>query len=352
MIMRRRTKTFATGLVFVLGGATAGMTMISGTATAAQPIVLGSCSTSVQGAPGTPILLAPSAVLGPVVSVVKAVPLLGPGLAGTVSTAVSGMGNIPVGTIPAANTTISGSTIAAAAVPRIKTAISGVPLIGTVLSGILGNVQGALTSGCGIVVTVVNTVAAPVQEGAKVVAGAVEQGVAALPPLPVLPVLPGATSPSQPKPVATNPGVTAPTPKSGGSAPAVVEPVRVLPGVDSPVLGGLPTSGLPLIGSSSKFTFGRAPMADYSTLPFAKAGLFTPSPGVRYGGTVSGYTPQFGILGAENGGSSGVQAAGHADTLSPVSGSKIAFPTLLAVLALSGVTAALVRTWVLRRTLA
>jgi hypothetical protein len=88
-------------------------------------------------------------------------------------------------------------------------------------------------------------------------------------------------------------------------------------------------------------------MVNYGNIPFARAGLFSPSPGVRYGGSVSGYTPQFGILGAAN--PDAVQAAGHAEALRPSGGTKIALPVLLAVLALSCVTAALVRTWVLRR---
>ena len=76
--------------------------------------------------------------------------------------------------------------------------------------------------------------------------------------------------------------------------------------------------------------------------------LFAPSPGVRYGGAVSGYTPQFGILGADPN-QNGVSVAGNAEALRAPSGTRIAFPVLLAVFALSGVTAALVRTWVLRR---
>jgi hypothetical protein len=92
---------------------------------------------------------------------------------------------------------------------------------------------------------------------------------------------------------------------------------------------------------------GRSPMSDYSGIPYARAGLFAPSPGVRYGGAVSGYTPQFGILGSA--GQDGVAVAGNAEALRPPGGTKIALPVLLAVFALAGVTAALVRTWVLRR---
>ncbi|WP_436492961.1 hypothetical protein [Actinokineospora sp. HUAS TT18] len=329
--MRRRVKTFATGLVLVMGTATASLAM-SSSAQAAQPIVVGDCSTSIQGAPGTPISLSPSAVLSPITDIVNAVPLLGP----AITKAINGMGNIPLGAIPNANTTISGGTIASTAVPRIKAAIEKIPLIGGVLTTLIGSVQGALTSGCAIVVTVVNTAVAPVQEGAKTVGGVIEQGVAALP-------LPGgggtSPAPGTNKPPAGTPG--------GGSAPATGGGVT-LPGSNQPVLGGVPTSNSSVLGG---YDFGRSPMADYSNLPFAKAGLFAPSPGVRYGGAVPGYTPQFGILGANND-TDGVQQAGHADALTPVGGGKIAFPVLLAVLALSGVTAALVRTWVLRRTVA
>ncbi|MCA1655097.1 MAG: hypothetical protein LC635_01210 [Pseudonocardiaceae bacterium] len=90
-------------------------------------------------------------------------------------------------------------------------------------------------------------------------------------------------------------------------------------------------------------------MADYSAIPFARAGLFAPSPGVRYGGGVPGYSPEFGILGTDTPPHDGVSVAGRAEALNPPDGRRIAFPVLLAVLALSGVTAALVRTWVLRR---
>ncbi|MFC7618374.1 hypothetical protein ACFQV2_38430 [Actinokineospora soli] len=115
--MRRRVGTIATGLALVLGGATASLVLGTTTAAAAEPIVVGSCSTSIQGAPGTPISLAPSAVVGPVLSVVRAVPLLGGTLAGGVENALNTMGNIPLGVIPSADTTIGGGTIAA---PRCR----------------------------------------------------------------------------------------------------------------------------------------------------------------------------------------------------------------------------------------
>ena len=92
-------------------------------------------------------------------------------------------------------------------------------------------------------------------------------------------------------------------------------------------------------------------MRDYSGIPYATAGLYTPSPALRYGSQIPGYAPQYGLGGQESS-DSGVNTAGQAEALPSVhddfaSGSS--WPLLLAVLALSGVSAGLVRTWVLRR---
>ena len=340
--MRRRVGTIAAGLALVLGGATAGLVVGTTTAAAAEPIVVGTCATSIKGAPGTPISLAPSAVVGPVLSVVRAVPLLGSTLAGSVQNAVNGMGNIPLGVIPAADTTIGGGTIAAAAVPRIKAAIQDIPLIGGVLSTIVSGVQDALTSGCRIVVDAVNTVAAPVQEGGEAVGGAIEDGVAKVlpggtPNTPGTPGSPGGGTPGGGTPGTPGGGTGGGGSGGGGSAPP-------LPGVSNPVVGGgSGLGGVPLYDG-----LGRVPRDYYGDIPAFAPGLFSPSPAVRYGGAVPGYTPEFGILG-ETGGD-GVQAAGHAEAIGAPGGNRIALPVLLAVLILSGVTAALVRTWVLRRT--
>ncbi|MBM7770985.1 hypothetical protein JOD54_001189 [Actinokineospora baliensis] len=328
--MRRRGKFYATGLVLIIGGTAAGVLAGAGTAAAAPPIVVGSCATTIQGAPGTPISLSPTAVLDPVLRVVNAVPLLGPTLSGGVRSAVTSMGNIPLGVIPAANSTISGTTIASAAVPQIKDAISKVPLIGQALTGIVSGVQGALTTGCAITVTVVNTVTAPIQDGAGAVAGAVEKGAAALPLVPGTPGVPN------------KPG-TNPSPGTGGNPQT---PPGTPGGPNTSVVGGINPGSLPLYGSG--LALGRSPMSDYSGVPYAQAGLFSPSPGIRYGGSIPGYAPQFGILGT--GDADGVQAAGHAEALDAPNSRGVGLPVLLAVLALSGVTAALVRTWVLRRT--
>jgi hypothetical protein len=332
-IMRGRIRGVVASAALVLGVSVTGL-LSGGTASASQPIVVGDCSTSVQGESGTPLSLAPAAVLQPVLNVVRAVPLVGPGLVGQVETRVNAMGNIPLGALPSADTTISGGSIAAVAVPRIKAAIQSIPLIGGVLGQIVTGVQGALTSGCGIVVNVVNTAAAPVQDGTKAVADASESTVGK--------VLPGVGGSA---PGGGSGGGTG-TP-GGGNGPGAGNPGTNVPAPNQPPTGGYQQPGWSLY-QPGLAGFGRWPMADYGSVPYAQAGLFSPSPGVRYGGSVPGYTPEFGILGTDNPGD-GVQAAGRAEALTPPEGQKIALPVLLAVLALSVVTAALVRTWVLRK---
>jgi hypothetical protein len=98
-----------------------------------------------------------------------------------------------------------------------------------------------------------------------------------------------------------------------------------------------------------------APQRDYSNIPAATPGGFAVPPGIKYpaGSPVPGQqSPEFGVLGAgsaDPGQSADVRNAGNADSLAaPASADDVQLPMLLAVLALAGVTAALVRTWVLR----
>lgn len=88
----------------------------------------------------------------------------------------------------------------------------------------------------------------------------------------------------------------------------------------------------------------RSAPRDYGSIPFAKAGLFVASPADRYG-SVPGYSPEFGLLSD----SQDFRTAGDAQALPVGAGNTVGLPILLAVLALSVVTGALVRTWVLRR---
>jgi|tagenome__1003787_1003787.scaffolds.fasta_scaffold20961007_3 hypothetical protein len=338
--MRGRVRSLVSAAALVLGVSVTGLVASTGTADASQPIVVGDCSTTVSGATGTPLAMSPDAVLAPVLNVVRAVPLVGPGLVDQVRTRVLAMGNIPLGALPSADTSISGGTISAAAVPRIRSAIQSIPLIGGVLGTIVGGVQSALSSGCGIVVNVVNQAAAPVQDGTKAVGKAVgdtgEKVVGGL-----VPGVGGSVPGGGNGGGGGNQG-------GGGSGPGSGNPGTNLPGPNQPPVGGY-EGGEWSLYPPGLGSMGRWPMADYGSVPYAQAGLFAPSPGVRYGGSVPGYTPEFGILGADNKGD-GVQAAGRAEALAPPESQKIALPVLLAVLALSVVTAALVRTWVLRKT--
>jgi hypothetical protein len=299
-----------------------------GTAAAAEPIVVGDCSTSVQGTPGQPVALAPAAVLGVVTDAVRAVPILGPGLAGAARNAFAALPPIPIGALPNGTGHITGGTIAKAVVAELKK----IPLLGPVLGAVVNSVRSTLTDVCGIAVKGVNAVAAPVQDGADAVAETSEDVTGQ--------ILPGAPGPGPGTPGGETPGGETPGtggPPTGGDLPAP----------NQPPVGGLAPGDWSLYPEGLA-GLGRSPLDLYGSIPYARAGLFAPSPGVRYGGAVPGYSPQFGILGTDTA-ADNVQAAGRAEVLEPPRGQRIELPVLLAVLALSGVTAALVRTWVLRR---
>lgn len=320
--MRRRVRNIPAAVALVLAICTLGLLGAGGTATAAEPIVIGSCAASVQGAPGQPVALSPGAVLGVVTDAVRAVPLLGPGLAGAAKSAFAALPPIPIGALPNGTGFITGGTIANAVVAELKK----IPLLGPVLGGVVTSVQSTLAGLCGVTVTGANAVAAPVQDGAKAVADASEEAMGNLPG-----GVPGGPGPGSPGPGTPGPG----------------QPPTGMPGPNQPPTGGYQGPGWQLY-TPDLWNFGRSPMADYGSIPFAQAGLFAPSPGVRYGGSVPGYSPEFGILGETD--EDGVQqAAGRAEAFTPPANQHIAFPVLLAVLALSCVTAALVRTWVLRK---
>lgn len=305
----------------------------AGTAAAAEPIVVGDCRGTVEGTPGQPVSLAPAAVLDVVTDAVRAVPLLGPPLASAAGRAFSALPPIPLGALPTGTGHITGGTIATAVVAELKK----IPLLGPVLAAVVSSVRSTLTSVCALTVTGVNAVVAPVQDGAHAVADVTEEATGRL--------LPGATSPGPGGPGGETPGggpgggTGGPDQGTGGGGG--------MPAPNQPPVGGL-TPGDWSLYPPGLWGTGRSPLDYYGSIPFARPGLFSPSPGVRYGGGVPGYSPQFGVLGSD-GPTDGVQVAGRAEALSPPQGQRVALPVLLAVLALSVVTAALVRTWVLRR---
>ncbi|WP_330271830.1 hypothetical protein OG205_33035 [Lentzea sp. NBC_00516] len=289
---------------------------VGGVAHAAEPIVVGSCATTVQGAPGTPVSLSPAAVTQPITDLVRAVPLLGPPLAEPFKQAFAQAKPMPIGAVQVGTTTISGATIANAVMAEVQK----IPLLGPILGTLDKTVRSTLTQGCQVTVVAVNQVVAPVQDGSKAIADASQQAVGAIP---------GAPKPpgQQPSP---QPGTP---PGQPGTQPGV-------PGVGAGAPSNRDFSLYP-IGSN----FGRVPLFSYGSLPFAMPGLYSPSPGVRYGSQVPRASNGTGVQGDS------VQAAGRATALPRLSGpGGVGAPVLAAVLLLALVTGALVRTWVLRRT--
>jgi hypothetical protein len=317
------------------------------------PIVVGDCSTTIKGTPGTPVELSPSAVVAPVADLVGAIPLLGPPLVKPFTSAFAALPPIPIGALPTGSGTITGGQIANAVVGQIQR----IPLLGPVIGTLTGTVRNSLASLCGISVTGVNAVVAPVQQGASAVNKASTQAQQKAGLIPKS----GGTSGSGGTPGKTGTGSgsgsgsgTAPVKQSGGGAKSSGSG---LPSANSPVLGGIPAGlGTSGFGGGTLLDYGLAesPLARYAGIPFASAGLFDAAPGVKYGGQVPGYSPGYGVLSQDGKPApDGVQTAGHAEALSAggTLGNGVGLPMLLAVLMLAGVTAALVRTWVLRKTL-
>jgi hypothetical protein len=252
-----------------------------------------------------------------------------------------------------------GSTVTAKPGDKIQGTLLGIPvdlgIVGQATTVLTATVGGLLNQVCKVTVNVVNTVVSPVPVVGAPLASAVNQGADGLNTAATggLNTINGGGKQQSPQPgTGGNPqqppsdGTGAPqggTPQGGTPIPDANSPL--LPGfASSPVFGGFPFS----VGT------GYAPMRDYGGIPFATAGLFTPSPAIRYGSQIPGYAPQYGLTGPDGTatGNSGVQTAGQAEALPSAqdgftNGSNL--PLLIAVLALSGVSAGLVRTWVLRR---
>jgi hypothetical protein len=280
-------------------------------------------------------------------------------LAGSAVLGLPGTASAETKTVPC------GSTVSAKPGDHIQGSLLGLPLIdlGIVTQAttvLTTTVSGLLNTICKVTVNVVNTVVSPVpvvgapaasaiNQGVQGVTGGAQQGLRTL-------SGGGQPAPQQPGGTGGNPqqqppaqGGTGGAPQQGGT-PAGTTPI---PDANSPLLPGFASS--PVFGGFP-FTLGTgyAPMRDYSGIPFATAGLFTPSPAIRYGSQIPGYAPQYGLTGPDgtSDGNSGVQTAGQAEALPSApdgftNGSNL--PLLMAVLALSGVSAGLVRTWVLRR---
>ncbi|MFF0144370.1 hypothetical protein ATK36_3454 [Amycolatopsis sulphurea] len=227
-----------------------------------------------------------------------------------------------------------GATITAKPGDHVK---ATAPLLGLPLDlGVVGQVSGVLTGTinavlgtvCKVTVQVVDAVVAPVPVVGAPAASAVDG------------VVSGTTNAAQQglsaagtalggAPAAQNPGPNPRQPPSAGApqggapqggAPAGQTP---FPGANSPLLpagdGSGPLSSLMPSFGSLPFgaSTGYAPMRDYSAIPMAMAGLFTPSPALRYGSQIPGYSPQYGLpeFGTPSGGDRTVQNAGQAQAL-------------------------------------
>ncbi|MFI9380818.1 hypothetical protein [Kutzneria sp. NPDC052558] len=334
--MRGRIGTLATAATLVFATSSLGLVATAGTASAAAtPIVIGSCATSVQGEPGQPVSLSPGAVVQPVTNVLNAIPLLGPPLAQPFQKAFTALPPIPIGALPTGAGYISGGAIATQVVAQLKT----IPLLGPVLGLLVGGVQQALTAGCGVAVNGVNAVAAPIQTGTGALGGNGGGGSTGG----------GGGTTGGGGATGGGGGTTGGGGSTGGGGTSTGGSGG---GTNFPTSGGLPNGGVQLyqFNGTNSYDYGRVPLFSYTNLPFAVPGDFAPSPGVLYGGNVSGYAPQVGTLSGISSEADGVQTAGRAQALpGSGTGSGVAAPVLIAVLALACVTAALVRTWVLRR---
>ena len=214
----------------------------------------------------------------------------------TIADTIAGKGALAVGQVPnAAGGTIAGSAVGSAVATALKGS-NGLGVLDGTKTEVLNAVSANVAKSCGLTTIATNYVA---------------------------PGTPGAGG------TATQPG--------GGTG--------TVPGGTN---GNLSNLNPGTAGGNG----GTAPMRDYSGIPTATAGTAV-APGVRYpaNGTLPGdaSAPQAG-QGDPSGQSAGIRDAGNAQSLSaPGSSNDVQLPMLLAVIVLAGVTAGLVRTWVLRR---
>lgn len=310
--MRPRLVRISAGTAVVLALSTSGALLGAGVAGAAPEITLGSCNTTVQGSPGQPVGLSQSAVVAPVTNVVRGIPLLGPAAADTVANTMNSWGPMQLPAIPGAgSSTVSGNAIA----DQVIQEINGIPVLGLALGLVDSGVRSSLSTLCSVTEKV-------------------------LPPPPPPPPTNRPTTQPAPPPPGGQPGGDPTTTQNRGPSGGV----PAGPG-GSGLPGGDPGSGTVLPGGSGGFpgtSLGTVPSYDFTALP----GAFT-APNIDYsalpsvtdgpGGQPNGYAD------------SPNNVAGQANLLNAASDQGIQLPIAVAVLALGAVTAALVRSFVLRR---
>lgn len=225
--------------------------------------------------------------------------------------------------------------------PSSSTTVGRIPSSGTStidVTSALGGVLGPVAPGCSMTLEAVE----PVTEAAEPLVKAAEPVTEAAEP--VTGPLPGSSEPE------------APAPETGGSAAESNGPAANRPA--APPLA--PQSG-PFMPANFNFgptqqgiyDFSSLSLYDYGQLFSANAGEFgsLPNSNLFGGSELFGQSPRFGILGPDRAGGAAedVAAAGRAEALPAQQGAdRVALPVLVAVLMLSGVTAALVRSWVVR----
>ncbi|MET8993844.1 hypothetical protein [Amycolatopsis sp. NPDC004169] len=285
----RKTLTVTAIAAFIAGGAF----LSTGTASAATTIVSSSCTGSVTGQMGDQVAIDGTSV--------KTLVTNGANNAGTLAVgswagdSIAKIHSIPVGQVP---NSAGGEATGAAIGKAVRTALSnsGTWGLGLDWKKTLDSVETTVAKGCGLTLLAGNYVA-----------------------------------PSTPN---------AGTPQGGtGTAPGT-----------SP--GGASGNLSNLNPGTAGGTGGSAPMRDYSGIPTATAGTAV-APGVRYpaNGTLPGdaSAPQAGA-GDQSGQGADIRDAGNAQSLASNGASNdVQLPMLIAVIVLAGVTAGLVRTWVLRR---
>jgi hypothetical protein len=287
-VLVRKFLTVTALAAFVTGSAF----LSTGTASASQQVVSTSCTGSVTGQMGDPVAIDGASV--------KTLVTNGANNAGTLAIgswagdSIAKNHAIPVGQVPSS---AGGEATGAAIGKAVRTALadSGTWGLGVDWNKTLNSVESTVAKGCNLTLLASNYVA------------------------PSTPGQPGAGG------TGSTPGGT-----SGGTT-------GNLSNLNPGIAGG---------------TGGSAPMRDYGGIPTATAGTAV-APGARYpaNGTLPGdaSAPQ-GDTGAQSGQGADIRDAGNAQSLaSPGSSDDVQLPMLLAVIVLAGVTAGLVRTWVLRR---
>lgn len=285
----RRT---AAALVTLLVSACALAAAASTSAAAPLPFLAIDCKQDVSALQGQPIVLSRLAVSGQVGDAIKATAKTLPAANGLAGATAFNLGlPLAVGTVGGHDSAVPGAAIADAVV----TAAASLPQFASNKDAGLAALREAVTQSCGMTVHPLGS----------------------------------ATDDD------SDTGTTATTGPTGPDDPSAVTPAA---GYRNPDQLWLYTPAI---------LTGRAPQRDYGDLPAAAPGAWSPSPALRYGDGVPGYTPQFGLIGARD--DTAMRTAGDAQALPLTSSGDIGLPVLLAVLALSVVTGTLVRTWVLRR---